>query len=200
MLYYFPSTFSYVILSIDIISLLLFLMILRTVPGQRTGGFILISVFIVPFMFLKFLSGIEFLASTPGKLTLVNNSKLYSPVYYLDNNGNVIWVFLTIKEISVSKVFDVEGRTKSMVVMKKNGNYGYVDLEYVRYSADVEINESNLKFDRDGYLTEMLNRNMYPIIANYLSHLVTFLLLFLVLYQILVYLKKILNKKKITFA
>ncbi|HWA05644.1 MAG TPA: hypothetical protein VG961_03780, partial [Ignavibacteria bacterium] len=99
-------------------------------------------------------------------------------------------------EISVSKVFDVEGRTKSMVVMKKNGNYGYVDLEYVRYSADVEINESNLKFDRDGYLTEMLNRNMYPIIANYLSHLVTFLLLFLVLYQILVYLRKILNKKK----
>lgn len=195
MLYYFPEIVSYVILSIDLISILLFLMVLRTRPGKRTGSFILISVFILPFMFLKFLPGIEFLASTPGKLTLVNNSKLYSPVYYMDYNGNVIWVFLTIKGITVSKVFDIEGRIKSMVVINKNGNYGYVDLEYVKYNANVEINESNLKFDRDGYLTEMLSMNKLAIIANYLSHVVTFLFLMMILYQILVYLRKRLSKK-----
>jgi len=197
MLYYFPEIASYVILSIDLISLLLFLMVLRTRPGQRIGSLILISVFILPFMFFKFLPGIEFLASTPGKLTLVNNSKLYSPVYYMDNNGNVVWVFLTIKGISVSKVFDVEGRTKSMVVMMKNGNYGYKDFEYIKYTANVEINEDNLKFDKEGFLTEVLNRNMFPIIANYLSHVVTFLFLLLVLYQILFYFRKRLKKEKI---
>lgn len=195
MLYYFPEIVSYVILSIDLISLFLFLMVLGTRPGKRTGSFILISVFILPFMFLKILPGIEFLASTPGKLTIVNNSKLYSPVYYMDNNGNVIWVFLTIKGISVSKVFDVEGRTKSMVVMEKNGNYGYVDLEYVKYNANVEINESNLKFDRDVYLTDILSMNKLAIIANYLSHIITLLFLLIILFQIIVFFRNRLSKR-----
>jgi len=194
MLYYFPEVASYIILSIDVISILLFIMVLRTRPSQRIGGIVLISVFIIPFMTLKLLPSIDFLASTPGKLSVVNNSKLFSPVYYLDNNGNIIWIFLTVKGISVSEVFDVEGRTRSMVVVKKNGNYGYVDLEYIKYSANVEINEDNLRFDKNEFLTEMLNRNIFPIIANYLSHIVTFLFLLLVLYQILLYLRKRLNK------
>ena len=194
MLYYFPEVACYIILSIDVISILLFIMVLRTRPSQRIGRIVLISVFIIPFMTLKLLPSIDFLASTPGKLSVVNNSKLFSPVYYLDNNGNIIWIFLTVKGISVSEVFDVEGRTSSMVVMKKNGNYGYVDLEYIKYSANVEINEDNLKFDKEGFLTEVLNRNLFPIIAIYLSHIVTFLFLLLVLYQILPYLRKRLNK------
>lgn len=195
MFYYFPSTTSIVILAFDIVFILLFVMVSKTRPSQRVGGFVLISILLIPFLSLKFLPSIDFLKSTPGKLTVINNSHLYSPVYYMDNNGNIIWVFLTIKGISVSKVFDVEGRTKSMVVMNKNGNYGYVDLEYVRYSANVEINNINLKFDKDGYLTDILSINKYAIIANYLSHIVTFLLLSMILYQILVFLRKRLSKK-----
>lgn len=194
MLYYFPPIASYVILIVDFISIFLFFIVLKTKQSKRVFGFVLIAIFIIPFNTLKIVPNIDFIKSTPGELEFINNTKTYSPVYCLDNNGDIVWIFLTIKNIPFSKVFDIEGRTFGMLAIYKEGKYGYVNFRYEKFKANVELNESNIQFDREGFLSDVIHMNKYSIISNYLSNMLTIFFILLILSLILLH---FLNKYKL---
>lgn len=185
MFYYIPTDFIYVILLLDIIILILLLTASKIDQKARKFCYILIILLFFPVAGLKMVSYFSPIPSYGGTLKITNNIKYFSPVYYFDNNGKVKWIFLTIKNIQVEQDFDIEGSFNGVIAMNIEERYASKEFRFDGTQAKLELNDNKLNFERDGYINDMLKRNLPLIIANYLSHLITLISIIFLIYIIL---------------
>jgi hypothetical protein len=185
MFYYIPTDFIYVILLLDIIILILLLTASKIDQKVRKFSYILIILLLLPTFGLKLVSYLEPLPSYEGTLKITNNIKNFSPVYYFDNNGNLLWVFLTIKNVQTEQDFDIDGRFSGIIAMYIEGKYASKEFRYEKTQAKIELNDNELNYEKDGYITEMIERNILLIISNYFSHLITLTSIIFLIYIII---------------
>lgn len=180
MFYYFPTEAIIFTLIFDICAVFLLIMMLKLKGQTKVFFFFIVLFLLLPTSLLKFLSQFNPLLPIPGTLKVENNVKAFSPIYIIDDKGNVLWIFLTFEKVVYEQRLDIEGNHIGISAMKIGNNYTSQSFKFEKNEAQVIFNEDNLDYNHDGYIKDMLFKNLLDIILNYLSHLISvFIFLFL---------------------
>lgn len=194
MFYIFPPITITIILILDLVIILLTAFFHKININERKYGILLIFMLFIPSFGLKILSNSTFLFSSPVTITVSNDVKPFSPVYVIRRN-QISWVFLTIHGIPTSHHVEGESGNGYIAIFSK-GKYGYINFDINSKNSSYKFTESDLSFDNHEMISNTISEYSLILFANYSSHIITFLFLLIILYQFLVYLWKLLSKRK----
>lgn len=192
MLYYFPTSTILFVLIIDVLVLLFLIVSYRRKKRTRIVLYSLIFLLLLITIPFKVLSLFNPFPSIRGTLRITNELTAFSPVYYFNKNGDIEWIFLAFKDYPSEQGFDIEGRHEGTLAIDFEGRYSSYDFRYQNGFAKIVLTNSNLNFEKDEFINDLIRKNLFNIVAHYLSHFFTLCTLFLIL-------SRILNGPKIKF-